>query len=79
MSMHDELQRYIGIKYDNILAIHATRLYSSSERHHPTLSLLLERSPPISLTDLLSNCEKLPFARAKVSSCEMCRILSFLH
>lgn len=66
-SMHDELKRYIGIKHDNILTIHASCLHSGSEWPHPTLSLLLNPTPPLSLSELLSNCERLTIPRAKVS------------
>jgi len=57
----------IKIRHDNLLTIFAVKLSSAySEHDYPRLSVLMEQRPPLSLHDVLEDCDFLREDRALV-------------
>jgi translation initiation factor 2-alpha kinase 4 len=55
------------IRHDNLLSVFAVKLSSAySDHDYPRLSILLEQRPPLSLHDVLEDCDFLREDRALV-------------
>lgn len=65
--VEEELKKLIKIRHENLLSIFAVKLSSAySEHDYPRLSILLEQRPPLSLRDVLEDCDFLREDRALV-------------
>ena len=66
--VESEIQKLIKIRKENIVRIYAVQLTLPKSSDPSRLSILTESKPPLTLFDLLSDCESIREDRASVCS-----------
>ena len=65
-SLFEDAQRCTIVEHQNLQIIYAAKLSLPPHVSQPTITLLVEQPPPLSLTELLQQCENLPLVKIKV-------------
>lgn len=74
-----EIKEMVAVRHDNLLPIYAVKLSLPNSRDPPSLIILMEQSPRVSLQDLLGDSDVLREERATQYLTQVLQALNALH